>query len=106
MPRYRLELRWTPKGYEYISQFLERREKALKLAAAGHVTGPNGGPILIDEGLTGPDWTVEGSRDDVEDLARIFRWKGFVRVNVRELFAIDEFANLVTEFNKGLNSPK
>jgi hypothetical protein len=101
MPKFRMELRWTPKGLDHIHTYGDRRRKALERAAEHGVTGPDGGAIQIHETESGPDWIVEGSRSNVENLARIFRWHNFVRVTVvGPFFATDEFAGLVDQFVK------
>ena len=101
MPKFRMELRWTPKGLEHIHLYGDRREKARRRAAEHRVTGPDGGPIQIYETDSGPDWLVEGSRSDVENLATLFRWHNFVHVTVvGPYLATDEFARLVEEFAK------
>jgi hypothetical protein len=101
MPMFRMELRWTPKGLEHIDKYGERREKARRRAAEYGVTGPNGGAIQIHETDSGPDWMVEGERNNVENLARLFRWHNYVHVTVVGPFlAPDEFARVVGEFTK------
>ena len=101
MPKFRMELRWTPKGLDNIHKYGERRDKARRRAAEHHVTGPDGGDIQVHETDAGPDWLVEGSRSDVENLATLFRWHNFVTVSVVGPFlAADEFAKLVEDFAK------
>lgn len=100
MPTFRMELRWTPKGLDNIHKYAERREKARRRAAEHRVTGPGGGPIQIYETDSGPDWLVEGSRSDVENLATFFRWQNFVSVKVVRFLAADELAKLVEDFTK------
>jgi hypothetical protein len=97
--KFRMELRWTPKGLDHIQAFRERRRKALERAAELGVKGPGGGPIQIHETGSGPDWIVEGSRSDVENLARLFRWHNFVHVTIVGPFlTTDELTGLVNEF--------
>jgi len=98
MPTFRMELRWTPKGLDHIHLYGQRREKAKRRAAELGVKGPGGGPIQIYETDAGPDWLVEGARNDVEKLATLFRWHNFVSVRVVPFLAADEFANLINEF--------
>ena len=106
MPKFRMELRWTPKGLQHIGTYLDRRRTALQRAATLRVTGPNGGAIQIDETDHGPDWTVEGAYNDVYRVAAIFRWHGFVKVDVvGPLFTQDEFARIFDEFVKLRDAP-
>jgi hypothetical protein len=106
MPKFRMELRWTPKGLDHIHLFGDRRRKAHLRAAELGVTGPDGGPIQIHETHSGPDWIVEGSRSSVENLARLFRWHNFVHVTIVGPFlATDELARLVDEFARLRGAP-
>jgi len=106
MTKFRMELRWTSKGLDHIQAFGERRRKAHLRAAELGVTGPDGGPIQILETGSGPDWIVEGSRSNVENLARLFRWHNFVHVTVVGPFlATDELTRLVDEFAKLKGAP-
>ena len=101
MPTFRMELRWTSKGLDNLHIYGDRRQKALKRAAEYGVKGPNGGNILIYETGSGPDWMVEGECDQVENLARLFRWYNFVDVTVVGPFLTpDELARRVDEFTK------
>ena len=101
MPTFRMELRWTPKGLDHLQQYGQRRRLALQRASEHGVTGPGGGAIQIHETDSGPDWIVEGSRSNVENLARLFRWHNFVHVTVVGPFlATDELTRLVDEFAK------
>jgi hypothetical protein len=106
MPKFRMELRWTSKGLDNVHKYAERRDKARARAAEHNVTGPDGGPIQIHETDAGPDWLVEGARNDVEKLATLFRWHNHVTVKVVGPFlAEDEFARLVGNFAR-LRGPR
>jgi hypothetical protein len=101
MPKFRMELRWTSKGLDNIHKYGERRNYARRRATEHGVTGPDGGEIQIHETDAGPDWLVEGSRNDVENLATLFRWHNHVTVKVVGPFlAPDEFGKLVENFAK------